>query len=62
MLTRALACLGLANLLLLGEWLSLDMLYNREASYFADIRYPLTYAWSTALAVVLIGAGLTAAC
>lgn len=61
MLTRALACLGLANLLLLSEWLSLDMLYNREASYFADIRYPLTYAWSTALAVVLIGAGLTAA-
>jgi hypothetical protein len=59
-LTRTLACLGLANFLLLSEWQSLDVVYNQDISYFASVRYPLTYVWSTVLTVVLIGLGFTA--
>ncbi|MGH9146118.1 MAG: alkaline phosphatase family protein [Vicinamibacterales bacterium] len=61
LLTRALACLGLANFLLLSEWQSLYIVYNRDLSYFASVKYPLTYVWSTVLTVVLVGVGLTAA-
>jgi hypothetical protein len=60
LLTRTLACLGLANFLLLSEWQSLYIVYNRDVSYFASVRYPLTYFWSTVLSVVLVGLGLTA--
>jgi hypothetical protein len=59
-LTRSLACLGLANFLLLSEWQSLYIVYNRDFAYFASVRHPLTYFWSTVLTVVLVGLGLTA--
>ena len=61
MLTRTLGCLGLANFLLFSEWQNLYTVYDRDLSYFAGNRYPLTYAWGTALAVVLIGAVFTVA-
>lgn len=60
MLRRTLACLGLANFLLLSEWQSLYIVYDRDVSYFAGGRYPLTYVWSTVLSVVLVGLGMTA--
>lgn len=61
MLIRILGCVGLANLLLLVEWQSLGAVYDRDLAYFENIRHPLTYVWSTALAVLAICAGLTAA-
>lgn len=61
MLTRALASLGIANFLLLGEWLSVAMVYRHNLAYFVEARYPLTYVWSMVLATLVIAAGLTAA-
>ncbi len=56
MIMRALACLGLANLLLLSEWDNLYTLYRADRAYFADREFPLVYLWSTALAVLIVAA------
>jgi len=55
---RALVCLGLANLLLLGEWDSVHTVYRADQAYFTDRAFSLTYFTSTATAVVLLAAAL----
>ena len=60
MTVRVLACLGLANLLLLSEWVSLYTLYRPDLAYFTDRDVPLVYLWSTVLAVMLLATAFTA--
>lgn len=59
-LTRWLACVGLANIFLLAEWQRVILAYRPAVAYFGDGRLPLTYAWSTGLAVLIFGSGFAA--
>lgn len=58
MLTRWLACVGLANLFLLAEWQHVDVVYRPDVSYFVEGRFPFTYAWSMLLVVGVLGTAL----
>lgn len=59
-MNRLLACVGLANLVMLAEWRAIGVVFSREFAYLAEGRPPLTYVWATLLSILLIAVSLFA--